>query len=391
MIGTEIGAYRILEQIGQGGMGVVYRGIDTGLDRPVAIKVLAPELAVNAELVERFRQEARVQARLIHTNIATLFAFLQSAGQCVIVMEFLEGQTLEQLLESRGKIPWRGAVTLARQALLGLGFAHAQGIVHRDIKPSNLALTNSGILKILDFGLAKALGGQKITTTGQRMGTVRYMSPEQIRGETVDRATDIYSLGITLYELLTGQAPFVADSEFDVMSAHVHTPAPGFLDREPDIPAGIEECVLKALAKKRADRFQSAEDFSEALEAASRPDAPPDVPLVKKAGKKRIVEPATTAPPSIREPAPEDASESPLTEPQPQAPAASDAATRATLAKRKQQLLDEQHILTREILARWLNSRGRGGEEWEELQLRSEEVREELAEIAKQEKAHGER
>lgn len=145
MIGTEIGAYRILEEIGAGGMGVVYRGIDTSLDRLVAIKVLTPELARDPELVERFRAGAKAQANLNHPNIATLFTFFQAEGQCLIVMELLEGDTFEQLLERRGKLPWKGAVSLARQSLLGMGFAHRRNIIHRDIKPSNLMLTSAGM------------------------------------------------------------------------------------------------------------------------------------------------------------------------------------------------------------------------------------------------------
>ncbi len=270
MIGKEIGTYKILEKIGEGGMGIVYKGIDTGLDRLVAIKVLTPELVHNPELIDRFRAEAKAQANLNHTNVATLYAFLQVEGQCLIVMEFLEGQTFEDLLLRGGKLPWRDAVSLTRQALQGLGFAHGMGIVHRDIKPSNLMLTVSGTVKIMDFGIAKALGGSKKTRTGLQMGTPHYMSPEQIRGKPVDARSDIYSLGVTFYQMLTGDLPFQADSDFELMSAHINTPPPVLTTSHADIPKSIEQCVLKALAKEPDDRYQSAEKFVTGLERASR-------------------------------------------------------------------------------------------------------------------------
>jgi serine/threonine-protein kinase len=268
MIGAQIGTFRFIEQIGEGGMGVVYRGVDTGLDRQVAIKVLRPELTYDHELVERFRDEAKAQANLNHANIATLYAFVHTEGYCLIVMEFIEGNTFETLLANRGRLPWRGAVSLTKQALQGLGFAHARGVVHRDIKPANLMLTNSGIVKVMDFGIVKALGHVK-TRTGTQMGTPRYMSPEQIRGAHVDARSDIYSVGVTLYELLTGDSPFHGDSDYDLMSAHIHTPPPSFSGHHGDIPANVEQVVMTALAKDPASRFQTAEDFGAALVTAT--------------------------------------------------------------------------------------------------------------------------
>jgi len=269
MVGTDLGTYRIVERLGQGGMGVVYKAIDTSLDRHVAIKVLSPELAHNPELINRFRSEAKAQASLSHPNIATLYSFVQTGGQCLIVMEFLDGDTFEELLLRKGKLPWYGAVSLTKQALLGLGFAHQKGIVHRDIKPANLMLTSSGTVKVMDFGIAKVLGAQNRTRTGLRMGTLRYMAPEQIRGQQVDARTDIYCLGVTLYELLTGDAPFKADSDFELMSAHLNVPPPRFTAAHREIPPDVEKCVLKAMAKEPADRFQSAQEFASLLETAS--------------------------------------------------------------------------------------------------------------------------
>jgi serine/threonine protein kinase len=266
MIGTQIGSYQIIEKIGEGGMGVVYRGVDVTLDRAVAIKVLSPELVGNAALLERFRAEAKAQAGLNHTNIATLYAFIQSGETCVIVMELLEGETFDQMIHRRGVIPADEAVPLFRQALLGIGFAHRMGIVHRDIKPSNIMLTRSGIVKVMDFGIAKVLGGQRMTRTGTRMGTVAYMSPEQIRNMPVDIRSDIYSLGATLYEMFTAHLPFESESDFQVMSDHVNTPPNPPTRYYPYIAPGFEQCVMKALAKDPNQRFQTVEEFGAGLE-----------------------------------------------------------------------------------------------------------------------------
>lgn len=268
MIGTQILNFQILEKLGEGGMGVVYKGMDTGLDRVVAIKVLSPEYASNPEIVERFRSEAKAQATMNHTNIATLYAFLQVEGRCLIVMEYMEGETIEQLILRRGLIPPADAVILFRQALLGIGYAHRSGIVHRDIKPSNMMVTTGGIVKVMDFGIAKnlAAGAQKKTRTGMTMGTAAYMSPEQILNRDVDFRSDIYSLGVTLYQMLTAHLPFEDPSDFQLMSDHVKTPPPPPTTYYPYIPKGIEQCVLKALAKDPAERFQTVQRFGAALE-----------------------------------------------------------------------------------------------------------------------------
>jgi serine/threonine-protein kinase len=266
MIGTQIGNYQVVEKIGEGGMGVVYRGVDVTLDRPVAIKVLSQELVGTPALVERFRAEARAQANLNHTNIATLYTFMQVDGVCVMVMELLDGETFDQIIRRRGVIPAEEAVPLFRQALLGIGFAHRMGIVHRDIKPSNIMLTKSGIVKVMDFGIAKVLGGQRMTRTGTRMGTVAYMSPEQIRNMPVDIRSDIYSLGATLYEMMTAHLPFESESDFQVMSDHVNTPPPPPTRYYPYIAPGFEQCVMKALAKNPDERFQTVEEFGAGLE-----------------------------------------------------------------------------------------------------------------------------
>ncbi len=266
MIGTTIANYRIEEKLGEGGMGVVYKAIDLNLDRTVAIKVLAADLSRDPGLLERFRAEAKAQAHLNHTNIASLYNLLTVDNHTSIVMEYLEGETLDEMLRRRGLIPSQEALPLFRQALLGIGFAHRMGIVHRDIKPSNIMVNKYGVVKVMDFGIAKVLGGQRLTRTGTQVGTVSYMSPEQIRNLPVDIRSDIYSLGVTLYELLTAHLPFESDSEFQVMSDHVNTPPPPPTRHYPYIPRGIEQCVLKALEKNPDARFQTVEDFGSALE-----------------------------------------------------------------------------------------------------------------------------
>ena len=271
MIGTQIENYLIQAQLGEGGMGVVYRALETNLDRTVAIKVLNADLARDPSIVERFRSEARAQANLNHTNIATLYAFLMFQGNPVMVMEYVEGETFQQMVHRRGPLPAQEAIPLFRQALLGISAAHRMGIIHRDIKPSNLMLNRSGIVKVMDFGIAKvATSSRNLTRTGTQMGTAFYMSPEQVKGERVDIRSDIYSLGITLYELLTANVPFSSNSEFEILSDHVNTPPPPPSKFYPYLAKGLENIILKSLEKNPDQRFQTAEEFGAALE---RPEA----------------------------------------------------------------------------------------------------------------------
>jgi serine/threonine protein kinase len=266
MIGMEIGCYRILDKLGQGGMGVVYKALDTGLDRMVAMKVLNPDLSKNPELVTRFQSEAKAQANLNHTNLATLYAFLVHDGTAIMVMEFVEGETFAQIIRRRGPIPEREAIPIFMQALLGIGYAHRAGIIHRDIKPSNLMMNKNGIVKVMDFGIAKVMGARGLTRTGAQLGTLAYMSPEQIQNRNVDIRSDIYELGITLYEMLTGHLPFEGDSEFQVMQDQVFKPPPLPSIVYPYIGKGIENVILKSIEKEPDRRFQTVEQFGAALE-----------------------------------------------------------------------------------------------------------------------------
>jgi len=265
MIGYTVGSYKITEKIGEGGMGSVFKGIDTMLEREVAIKMLRPELSRQPNLVERFRSEAVTLARLNHPNIATLYSFIRQGDDFFMVMEYVHGETLEDLIRRSGRLNWEQAVVLFCQALEGIEHAHRFNIIHRDIKPANMMLTDEGSIKVMDFGIARALGTDRITKTGHLIGTIEYMSPEQIRGQETDTRSDIYSLGILLYEMLTGRVPFTSNSEYDLMRAHIEgaPPPPSIIVDQ--IPLPVEQAIMRALAKKAEARFQTAGEFRAVL------------------------------------------------------------------------------------------------------------------------------
>ncbi|MFZ0009797.1 MAG: serine/threonine-protein kinase [Steroidobacteraceae bacterium] len=272
MIGELIDHYRVLELVGCGAMGVVYKGLDVNLDRPVAIKVMGAEARNGPDFVERFRQEARMQAALNHPNVALLFDYFVHDGAPVAVMEFIDGESLEQLIRRRGAIPAHEAVPLFKQALRGVAAAHRAGIIHRDLKSSNLMITKDGVVKVMDFGIAKrqgVTGGTKASSTS--IGSPLYMAPEQILGNPVDCRTDVYALGVTLYQLLSGQPPFDprGKTEYSVLNAHVNDlPEPPTVHCR-DIPGPVVDAVLRAIAKEPEARFQSVDEFLLAL-----PDMP---------------------------------------------------------------------------------------------------------------------
>lgn len=251
-------------------MGVVYKALDANLNRVVALKILKAAMAGNQSMLDRFRSEAQIQATLAHPNVATLHNFFLHEGSPVMVMECVDGETLQRMVERQGAIPAVEAVALFRQVLLGVEAAHKLGIIHRDIKPSNLMLNRSGVVKVMDFGVAKATDpDQTLTRSGVRVGTAYYMSPEQVKGEPVDIRTDIYALGITLYELLTAHVPFFGDSEFQILSDHVHRTPPPPSTYLPKLPKDLEAVVLKALEKDPAKRFQTVAEFCSALDRAA--------------------------------------------------------------------------------------------------------------------------
>ena len=265
MIGNTVGTYKITEKIGEGGMGAVFKGVDLMLEREVAIKMLRPELASQPQVVERFRSEAVTLAKLNHPNIATLYSFIRQNNDFFMVMEFVRGQTLDDAIRQYGAMGWDRAIALFCQALEGIDHAHRIGIIHRDIKPANMMLTETGSIKVMDFGIARVLGSARLTRQGNIVGTIEYMSPEQVRGEESDARSDIYSLGILLYEMLTGRVPFESLSEFDLMKAQIEqapTPPRTFAAH---LPLPIEQAIMRSLAKKPGARFQTAGEFRSVL------------------------------------------------------------------------------------------------------------------------------
>ena len=270
MIGRTIGKYRIVGQLGRGGAGIVYKAVDETLNRDVAVKTLNPDLA-NTEIMSRFRAEATILAKLNHPHIATIFELFRSENDLLMVMEYVRGEALDKLSERLGPIAPDPVAYLIDLILSGLEHAHRAGIVHRDVKPANVMVTDEGSIKIMDFGIARVLGAEQKTVDFRLMGTPAYMSPEQVMGEEVDGRTDLYSVGVLFYRLLTGTLPFSADTALGMLQRQIRdTPTPMHVHR-PSLPDWCDQIVQRALAKTPADRFQSAEEFRDALSRAVGP------------------------------------------------------------------------------------------------------------------------
>ena len=267
MIGRTIAQYEIRELLGGGGMGLVYKARDTRLERDVALKFLTPELTVQQDKKKRFLHEAQAASALQHNNICVVYEINQAPdGGLFIAMECCDGETLAEKL-GRGPLPVGDAFDFVHQAALGLAEAHKAGVVHRDIKPHNIMVTRDGVVKIVDFGLAKLAGHTRVTKTGQTVGTITYMSPEQARGVEVDGRADIFSLGVVLYELLAGEPPFKAENEAAVLYAMMHHVAPPLSVQRSHLPEGLQALVDKAIAKDVEERHQSVSAFAEQLAA----------------------------------------------------------------------------------------------------------------------------
>ena len=262
--GQRVGDYEVIAPLGAGGMGRVFKVRNIISNREEAMKILLPDFAADPELAARFMAEIRTLAGLEHPGIAQLRTAFQHNNQFVMVMEYVEGTGLEKIA-SQVRIPLDHVLDYSMQVLAALSYAHGKGVTHRDIKPANIMITTHGVVKLMDFGIAKSSGDMQLTRPGSTMGSVYYMSPEQVRGDAVDGRSDLYSFGVTLYEMLTGRKPFQADTSYSVLNAQLNEPPTPPVEVNPAIPADLNNVVLRAMAKKPEDRFQTAEEFRSAL------------------------------------------------------------------------------------------------------------------------------
>jgi serine/threonine protein kinase len=292
LVGTTVlGSYLLESALGVGGMASVYRGRHRITDQAVAVKVLPPELTEQDDVKDRFIAEAKILARLEHRNITLLHNFGEESEHLFLVMQLAEGPTLEDVIRQRGRLSVEAASEIGVQVLDALEYAHSQGVIHRDIKPSNIMVAADGCVKVMDFGVAKIVGSSRMTRTGMTMGTAHYMSPEQVRGHTLDGRSDLYSLSVVLYEAITGELPFTSANQYQAMRHHVAT-----LPKAPsdilELPADLEAVLLKGLKKRPDQRFQVAADYRSSLrkqfqEVVAVPSqAPPDTLKIRGRRKK---------------------------------------------------------------------------------------------------------
>jgi serine/threonine protein kinase len=317
-IGERIGDYEIVGILGAGGMGQVYKVRNVLSDRIEAMKVLLPNLEGDQDLADRFLREIKVQAAMDHPNIAKLHTAMRAGNQLVMVMEFIDGTSIAKLLE-RGPLPASVVVAYTGQVLDALAYAHSRGVIHRDIKPANIMLATSpqgqgGTIKLMDFGIARMKADQRLTQTGSTVGSLYYMSPEQIRGNDPDPRSDLYSLGITTYEMVTGQRPFAGDSDYQIMSAHLQqVPAPP-IEIVPGVPSALSDLILMSIEKDPAARFQTAEAFRAALGNVLPANAGRTQTIV---AARPAMPQAAPASPTVAQPSPNVAQRSPQQAPPP--------------------------------------------------------------------------
>jgi predicted Ser/Thr protein kinase len=260
--------YELEELVGTGGMSSVFRAHDRLLDRKVALKILHHQYSGDDDYVERFKREARSVASLSHPNIVTVIDRGEHADRQFIVFEYVEGENLKRLIERRGPAPVANALELAIQIARGLAFAHQQGLIHRDVKPQNVLLNGDGRAKVTDFGIARSLNVQHgMTQTGTVLGTSDYIAPEQAQGQRVDEHTDVYSLGVVLYELLTSEVPFPGENFVAVAMRHINEEPPSVREKRPDVSPRLDDAIRRAMAKRPEDRFPTMDAFCAELEA----------------------------------------------------------------------------------------------------------------------------
>ena len=298
-IGEKFGDYEVIQILGAGGMGQVYKVRNTISDRFEAMKVLLPNLQQHADLADRFLREIKVQATLQHKNIAGLHTAQRQADRILMFIEFVDGITLDKALQ-RGPLGPALAATIVGQVLEALQYAHTRGIVHRDIKPENIMVQPDGSVKLMDFGIARLAQDRRLTGTGHTVGSLFYMSPEQIRGaDDLDNRSDLYSLGITLYQCVTGQRPFDGDSDYSIMAAHIqHVPVPP-VQLDPRVPEALNDVIMMAISKDRGARFQSADAFRAALlssvSGGTQASVPAPAPMPVRTPTAPLVQPSKSA------------------------------------------------------------------------------------------------
>lgn len=262
MIGSNIENYKIVSLLGEGGMGIVYRAFDLKLERYVALKILNSQATTNSQFKERFKREAKHQAKLNHSNIVPVYGFTEQNGILGIVMEYVEGETLEKLIERKGRLQLLDSLYIIKQLLSGISYAHKKGFIHRDIKPSNIIVSTENNIKIMDFGISKSLNElHGITKTGTKMGTILYMSPEQIKAQEPTAQSDLYSIGITFFEMLAGKTPFDIGNEFQIMEAHLKKNPPKLSNTYNYIPDDSDKIIQKSLAKQLNKRYLTCEEM----------------------------------------------------------------------------------------------------------------------------------
>ncbi|MEO8704844.1 MAG: serine/threonine-protein kinase [Kofleriaceae bacterium] len=293
-----LGQYELVDVLGQGGMSVVFKGKHKMTEQEVALKILPPELAAHSQVKSRFLDEAKALAALDHANIVHLYNFGQENGFFVLAMQFVAGRTWERLIVENKRLDWQTSCKVCIDVLRALEYAHGRGVVHRDMKPSNvLVRKHDGSAMVMDFGIAKMTTSTRLTATGQTMGTVRYMSPEQVRGQEVDHRTDIYSLGATLYESLVGDTPFDGSTHFEIMTKHLSEPPKRPSTLGVEVPMQVEDALMRSLAKRADDRFDSAREMRKILEGALR-EADPGLLETQKVDRELLGELKTPRPSS---------------------------------------------------------------------------------------------
>ncbi|MCJ7555006.1 MAG: protein kinase [Ignavibacteriaceae bacterium] len=267
MLGRIVENYKMVSLLGEGGMGTVYKALDIKLDRYTAIKVLNPQQTRNPRFIERFKREAKNQAKLSNPNIVSVYGFVEAKDFLGFVMEYIEGKTVEEYLREYGRLSLNDSIQIMKQVLIGTAYAHSEGFIHRDLKPSNIIIDSKGVVKITDFGIAKSVNeSMSLTRTGAKVGTILYMSPEQIKGYDSTIKSDLYSLGITFYEMISGKVPYDFQNEYDILDAHLNSiPVPLSQDF-PEIPFEVDEIILRTMNKAISGNYNFCTDFIYELE-----------------------------------------------------------------------------------------------------------------------------